>query len=239
MAKLKKRNQTPPGGWKFKNSTGFWLEGRTLESLVANVILHRKRNDKSAELNPQLVEEEVVEQICSTLDSTWCKEIVVQYQDQTKTLKLDKITSIARAALSLIKDSELVDHEELTRRQAICNRCFLNKPAQGCACATVYKMVDKAIPENRRDEGLQVCGACGCMINAKIQLKPNAVKEANKGKDYKYPSFCWQNDLPKEKKVEVKKEEVKPKPVVEKKKAPTVKKKVAKAKKKVSAKKKA
>ena len=240
MAKLKKRNQTPPGGWKFKDSTGFWVEGRTLDNLVTNVILHRKRNDAESSQDPAVVEEEVTEQICATLDESWCKDIVVQYQDQTKVLKLDKITSIARAAIALMKDTEFVDNKELARRQSICKKCFLNKPAQGCACAVVYKLVDSAVPENRRDEDLQMCGACGCMINAKIQLKPDAIKAANQGKTYKYPDFCWQNEQPKkqEKKevvVEEEKKEVIPEP--EPVKIVTAKKKVKKAKKKAAKKK--
>ncbi len=235
MIKIKKRNLVPPGGWKFKDpDSGFWLEGRSIEQLVSNVIYSRKKNGYTGSLDPEETEQEILKQICSIIGEPHCKsdEEMTIYEDKTGIFKLDKITSIASAALEMAKGEELVDGKELARRQAICNKCFLNRPARGCACATVYKMINAAIPDNRRDENLEMCGACGCMINAKIQLPMSAVNAANKGSNNKYPSHCWQLDKAEEKPKEVEKEET---PKVAKKKV-TAKKKV-KAKKKVAKKK--
>ena len=240
MIKLKRRNQTPPGGWRYKDDSSFWIEGASIEGLVANIILHRKRNGSSKSQDPSVVEQEALGQLCSILGNGWCKsdEPIPTYEDKTGFFKLDKITSVAKAALEMATGKELIGHDELARRQDICRKCFLNRPAKGCACAKVYKMINKAVPENRRDEDLQMCGACGCMINAKIQLPMSAVNAANKGSNNKFPSHCWQLteekqiDKAEEAKSEPKKEESKPVA----KKAPVAKKK-AKAKKKVAKKK--
>lgn len=244
MIKIKKRNLVPPGGWKFKDpDSGFWLEGRSIEQLVSNVILSRKKNGYTGSFDIEETEQEVLKQICSIIGEPHCKsdEEIVIYEDKTGIFKLDKITSIASAALEMAKGESLVDAKELARRQAICNKCFLNRPARGCACATVYKMINAAIPDNRRDENLEMCGACGCMINAKIQLPMSAVNAANKGSNNKYPSYCWQLDeqseLDESKEIETP-TEVKEvvEPIEEEKPKPVVKKKV-KAKKKVAKKK--
>ena len=233
MIKLKKRNQTPPGGWKYKDDSGFWIEGRNIDTLISNIILHRNRNGSSKSVDPVEVEQEVLHQLCSILDGTWCKSDVefATYEDKTSFFKLDKITSVAKAALEIAKGAELVDADELARRQDICRKCFLNKPPRGCACAVVYKTINASIPENRRDENLQMCGACGCMINAKIQLPMSAVNAANEGTNNKYPPHCWQLD--KAEKPAVKKEkEVKEEAPVEKVVKKTVAKKKAPVKKK-------
>ena len=237
MIKIKKRNLVPPGGWKFKDpDSGFWLEGRSIEQLVSNVIYSRKKNGYTGSLDVEETEQEVLKQICSIIGEPHCKsdEEMTIYEDKTGIFKLDKITSIASATLEMAKGDSLVDVKELTRRQAICNKCFLNRPARGCACASVYKMINAAVPENRRDENLEMCGACGCMINAKIQLPMSAVNAANKGSNNKYPSHCWQlGDSSKKEDTAITKKdtailEESPKPVANKK---------AKAKKKIAKKK--
>jgi len=80
-----------------------------------------------------------------------------------------------------------------------------------------------------------MCGACGCMINAKIQLPMSAVNAANKGSNNKYPSHCWQLDESKEIDTPTEVNEV-VEPIEEETPKPVVKKKV-KAKKKVAKKK--
>ena len=67
----------------------------------------------------------------------------------------------------------------------------MNQPVQGCRCAPLYRMVDRAIPEDRRFGDLHVCGVCGCSLKAKCAVPASVVVASDEGRDLPYPVGCW------------------------------------------------
>lgn len=198
MATLRKRNTTPPGGFNYKQrETGLWIHSHHLEGLVMKVIAHRKQKN----LEPIVYDEvqfEVETQICSYQTPRVCRpdnsETWDPTEDRTAGIDRGKIRAATSAMLSFIKDMSLVDESELARRQEICKGCYMNKGAKGCLCKPVYQMVDSLIPEDRKSEDLQVCGACGCALNAKVQVKEQVILDTH-DESIKYPELCWQREI--------------------------------------------
>lgn len=188
---------TPPNGWRFKNqSSGQWIIANHKKGLVEKVIFHRQQIDSGESLDPEIVGQEIDEQICLMLDDSWCKgdsgrEV---YSDVTKSLSTAQFKSLATATTGWLKGgAELVSKEVLSERQSICNTCPMNKHTNACACFPIYKAIERVVPQDRRNDNLGVCSICGCLINAKAQLKDEVIQASNKSSNPKFPSWCWQN----------------------------------------------
>ncbi len=195
MARMRFANTVPPRGWFFiQLETKLRITGESLGDLAAKVVSHRAyKGLPGATLDQAKLD--IERQICSRLGKRDC--LPEGTSDEWKpvndvpTLKLSQVMSFSKAAIEWIGSGrELVDKAEADRRAEICKGCPLNNPLVGCKCSIFYKMINKAIPFERRDPGLGICGSCGCSLIAKTNLPASTIKAAESGKTA-YPAHCW------------------------------------------------
>jgi len=193
--KLNKRNATPPGGWKYKQKeTGLWIDDNTsLEKLAVKVSAHRKYK----EIEPsdlESVTSDIETQICMRLDGDGCVGEGDVYKDQGFNLKLSNIESASKSLLKFMEmGGEFADPNEAGIRAEICRGCPFNRPAKSCLCNKFMKVVnDLVLKKGSPREGLDICGICGCSLQAKTNVPMEVVKKSNEGKNFKYPEWCWQ-----------------------------------------------
>lgn len=202
MAILKRRNETPPGGWVyFQKETEYTMKSENEDSLIALVVAHRKyRNLQPQE--PALVALDVERQICVRLGFGECKregtgDAWVPRDGSKQPVTMSGVLAFSRAALAfLASGAELAPMDEVARRAAGCRACPLNQPMSGCACNIFYKAIDAAIPRARRFDGLHVCRACDCSLVAKVNLTPAQIVVSNEGRNITWPEQeCFQKTI--------------------------------------------
>jgi len=198
MALLKHQNASPPGGWRYRQSeTGLVIIGDSLQDLTAKVVTHRQYKGLKPD-GPHLVGLEIQRQICSRLGADNCKaedgDSWVPISSAPRRLTLNDMLAFSRTALEFIKNGgSLAPKEEAKSRAAICLNCPLNQPASGCKCGTFYKMIAATIPSDRKFDGLNICQACACSLQAKVNV-PMSVLQTD-ARPIAYPVYCWMNPV--------------------------------------------
>lgn len=202
MALLKYRNEVPPSGfWYLQKETRLRVTGDNLKDLVLQVIAHRKHRG----LEPtdfDTVALEVERQICSRLGDFHCKpekgeENWTPVTLDSTVLKASNVASFSRAAWEWIKSGrELVPEEQAKERAAKCAQCPINWPLTGCKCGSLYRLIERGVPKEKRFEGLGVCAICQCSLPAKVWLPRNVINSSNEGRNLRFPQdgSCWQAD---------------------------------------------
>lgn len=202
MAILKRRHETPPGGWVyFQRETEFTIKGENEDALIASVVAHRKyRNLQPQE--PPLVALDIERQICVRLGHGECRpesknDGWVPRDGRKQGVTMSGVLAFSKAALAFIASgAELAPMEEVTRRAAGCRGCPLNQPMSGCACGIFYKAIDATIPRVRRFDGLHVCRACDCSLVAKVNLTEAQIIASNEGRNITWPEQeCFQKTI--------------------------------------------
>lgn len=197
MATLKDRTHTvtPPGGWRYvQPETGVQFATRSWQSLVSEVREHREYKGIPVET----VELDIERQICMRDTGGQCiPEPGEDYRpvaDLTARLTTSMAVSLTKGvATFLAGGAQWVDKAEAERRAAICRGCPFNKPASLCSCSSVYKLLDSLVPSERHLQGVSVCMACGCTLQAKANMPIEAV-QASLPPGITLPPFCWQKD---------------------------------------------
>lgn len=200
MALIKSTRLVPPGGWRYvQPETAMRFSSEfSFEELVAQVKNHREYK----QLSTETLEEDIQRQMCSGLSGEHCRpepgESWTPVKDLTASLStslaVKLMSSVTRALMKFVLGGlEFVPKAEAVRRADICQRCPFNKPATLCACSSVYGAVEKLIPDDRKELGVSVCMACGCSLQAKVNL-PNDVILASLPDDLVLPSWCWQRE---------------------------------------------
>ena len=196
MSKLRHPSDVPPCGWQYlEPRTRLTLKGDNLADLVSHVHTHRQHNGFPDSLEQARLD--VQRQICSKLGTRECvpegpDDPWKPVHDLTRTASVTEILAFSRAALDwLMGGREIVPLEVNEARRKTCAACPMNQPVQGCRCAPLYRMVDRAIPEDRRFGDLHVCGVCGCSLKAKCAVPASVVAASDEGRDLPYPVGCW------------------------------------------------
>lgn len=199
MAKIKDHNLIPPGGWRFvERATGLRFEADNWNDLVAAVTRHRQYKGLSIE---GLVDE-IEEQLCMGLSTEFCKpapgEDYRPVNDLTQALTTEMAISANRALVETLKravlgESVWNDPAEAKARADVCRTCPFNKPTKNCSCHAVYRAINLLIPKAREQPGLGVCMACGCSLQAKVNL-PAEVVVASQNPSTVFPKWCWQKN---------------------------------------------
>lgn len=149
---------------------------------------------------PRATMEEVVvdveRQICARLTKNECSpegpDDVLRPVTESNVLSINAAMKASGAALKwLATGAQVVPMDQLTNRQAACLACPLNNPIPSCKCSIFYKTINALVPEARRHDGLYVCSACSCSLNAKVQMPLDMVIQADEGRDIQYASGCW------------------------------------------------
>lgn len=196
MALLKSPNTAPPGGFRYRQAeTGLTLIGDSLQALTAQVVSHRRHKGLKPD-GEHLVGLEIQRQICTRLGHDYCKaeqnDNWVPIVAEAKRSTLNDMLAFSKVALEFIKGGgQMVPKEEAQRRAAICKDCPLNQPAAGCKCGTFYKMIAATVPADRKFADLNVCKACACTLQAKVNVPMSVLQVDNR--PISYPDFCWMN----------------------------------------------
>ena len=197
MATLRNPNEAPPGEFQYTEyRTGLRFKEHTLVDCISKVIEHRRHRG----LMPQdylTVRAEIERQICARLGNDHCKsegpdDTWKPVNDLTLTIRLSDIMAASRALLEWLSSGlGTASMVETQSRRAICSRCSLKKPATGCKCDILFKMIAAAVPKERQFEDLHICGACGCSLKAKCSAPANVIAASEKGRNLTYPTQCW------------------------------------------------
>lgn len=196
MARLKHRNQRPPGGLKYVQAeTRLLLDGDNYNELVKKVLAHRQYKHLPR-ATKQEVEEDVERQMCARLSKNECHSEgpndELRPVEENLVLTVSSVTRFTAAALRwLATGAEVVPMEQLKKRQEICATCPLNTSLRACKCSLFYKSIDALVPQARRHPDLRVCSACGCSCQAKVQMPLKMVIDADEGRNIRYPTVCW------------------------------------------------
>ena len=200
MAKLRNPNEGPPGGFRYTEyRSGLQIKEPTLMDCAHKVVEHRKHRGWGP-IDVQTVRAEVERQICSRLGAQHCvsegpDDKWKPINDMMLNFRLSSIMAASKAALEWLSSGlGMSSMEENQRRRALCSNCTLNQPATGCKCSVLYRMIDNAVPAERRFEDLHICGACGCSLKAKCAAPDNVIIASEKGRDLTYPHHCWVPD---------------------------------------------
>lgn len=194
MARLKHLSIVPPGGWRYvQPETAARFTADTLAELTRQVQAHREYKG----LPSDTLALDVECQLCAGLDGDWCRpepgEDYRPVRDLTAQLTTAMALSLGRAITAFVAGGgALVEKSEAERRAAICRGCPFNKPAKLCACSSVYGVVEALIPKDRKEPGVSVCMACGCSLQAKVNL-PAEVIAASLPEGLVMPQWCWQS----------------------------------------------
>ena len=197
MAKLKNPNETPPGGFEFKeHRTGLMVKGNNIFELETNVSTHRQYRGIGP-TDKQTIRAEVMRQICKRLGSAHCipeskYDPWKPVEDLTLSIGLSQVMAASRAMLEWISSGfGMASMEETQARREICAVCPLNRHAHGCKCDMLYKMINSAVPKERQFADLNICGACGCSLKAKCSAPANVIIASEQGKNTVYANECW------------------------------------------------
>jgi len=202
MALLKFSNTTPPGGWLYKQpETLFEMKAENAEALLNLVVAHRNFKGLTP-TDRETVWKEIQRQICTRLGLRECKsegkDDPWKPQDGSKPLiTMDGMIAFSKAALKFVASGgELAPMEEVQRRAEICLRCPMNQPVVGCSCNIFYKLIEASVPKARRIDGLNLCMACSCSLQAKINLTEEQIITSNEGRDITWPQqACFQREI--------------------------------------------
>lgn len=202
MARLKFRNEAPPGGWRFfQPETRLMIKGDGPDNLLDLVVAHRKYKHLQP-TDRETVWLEIERQLCSRLSERNCSkegpnDDWVPVKEPERIVDFGAIVGFSRAALEWVGSGrELVSETEAQRRAAICLACPLNLPSEGCLpCSVLYGLIEKSIPKHRRIAGLEVCSICHCTNTAKVHLPESVIRESNRERGLTFPAHCWQKDL--------------------------------------------
>lgn len=205
MAKIFNTSMIPPGGWNYRErATGHWFTADSKAFLIRDVIAHRVYKG----LPVDSVEHDVEEQICLKLDERWCKacdegERYEPVVDRTKGLTTEMAYAANKAIISFIKGAVLalltgkspfIAPDVAEERADICRGCPFNKPLNGCSCQEAYKIIEKLIPEKRHQPGAHICAACGCSLQAKVNMPDDVIRDSI-SPGMAFPPWCWQRPL--------------------------------------------
>lgn len=197
MALLKGFRDAPAGGWRYvQPETGVRFESDTFDDLISKILPHRKYKGIPFD-NLRL---DVQRQICASQTNGECEaepgEDYRPINDLTASMTTGKALSFGRSIVSALAEvaagrAPLCPVEESQARATVCRGCPFNKDAALCSCTAVYKAVEASIPKDRRQPGISVCMACGCSLQAKVNLPLKVVNDGNHP-EMVFPDWCWQ-----------------------------------------------
>jgi hypothetical protein len=196
MALIKSFHVIPPGSWRYvQPETGVRFHSDFSFAEIADQV--RKHREYKG-LPVDTVEVDIQRQMCAGLTDNHCKpepgEDWQPVKDLTAELTTEMAKSLGKAVLAFVlTGGEFVPKTEAAARANVCRGCPFNKPATLCACSSVYGVMEKLIPPDRREPGVSVCMACGCSLQAKVNL-PAEVIQKSLPAEITLPKWCWQRN---------------------------------------------
>jgi hypothetical protein len=199
MAILRRQQEIPPDFRYVQMETGCDMTAATPGQLVRKVIEHRLHKGLGP-LEPEEVWLEIQRQICSGLGPIYCRpepgEKWRPIKSLARELTLEKVQAFSEGLIAFFRSgARLVDEEVAKARGDTCRGCRFNIHAKGCLCEPFYKLIALLVPKARQQKDLRICAACGCSLQAKVNLPDESVRQSNAGRDLVFPDYCWQAKL--------------------------------------------
>lgn len=195
MMRLKNYKECVPNGYRYlvpETGTDFvaWDIGSLFDLVRENLV-------KNGHLVPLDLQEKIEDQMCLSLPPGWC-----EYDNPNRVRPNTALTwADVRSGIQVFSDwmgkgLPYVSQEEANRRAKICGNCPLNVTVTGCsACHKLAAQVTANV-STPYDESLKACGACSCLLRAKVHF-PLDILEKNTTNVARavYPQveWCWLN----------------------------------------------
>lgn len=187
--------ESPSGGWKFVVSeTGVTVKAPFYKNLRNRAKAHLEANGLSV---PD--EESMQDKACadSGLAYPFCGKEAPRPIAGMPLLTLGMASRFVKTVLAAVQDRKFVSQEEAKRRMDICMACPYSQGIGGCKpCSSVFSVMDKLLKKSPivPEKDKEFCGACGCLVQAKVLLENSTLDKAEDGIDRPpYHANCWRN----------------------------------------------
>lgn len=178
----------PPGGMYFYTipETGSKFTSPTPTGLLDMIRAHYRANNLPV---PENIDALIADHICKRVPKGFCEG-----EPESKFLSVGDIREGTRLLIQkarLGSPGFLVTQAEAERRAAICSACPLNLHGVCTSCTSGLKNLARMLIANKttsRDDLLDTCAECGCMLKAKVHVSIEGLAVTQK---HAYPSNCW------------------------------------------------
>ena len=184
------RGPVPPDGYRYVDpQDGFVSHAWDYRTWVETARRHMEVNNREVPLS---LEADMQEQLCRILPPGWCN-----YDDPARPrpgIALEW-TDLAKGLVTFGKwiadGCQFVSQAEADRRALVCSRCYLNMNVSGCAGCQKAVTAVVAGRTTKYDESLRACGACKCMLRAKVHFPLKTLDTQTESLQSMYPEHCW------------------------------------------------
>jgi hypothetical protein len=184
------RGPVPPDGYRYVDpEDGFLSHSYDYRTWIEQEAKHLEANGKPV---PADLEAIMQEQLCLLLPPGWCSYDDPQRPRPSLALEWgDMMGGLKTFGKWIAQGCGFVPQAEAERRALICSRCYLNMNVVGCA--SCQKLVTETIGSRvtKYDYALKACGACKCMLRAKVHFPLDTLDTETQKLQEIYPEHCW------------------------------------------------
>ena len=187
---IKEQGPCPPDGFRYVDPLdGFVAHAWAYNDWVPLEEAHLRANGREV---PADLGERMQEQLCMTLPPGWCMFDDPARPRATTSLGWGDIERGVKVFSAWIAGgSSYVTQAEADRRALICSRCYLNVNVEGCgACHKAVELVTRN-KKTKYDFALKACGACHCLLKAKVHFPIEVLDREGQEVQKVYPEHCW------------------------------------------------
>jgi hypothetical protein len=180
----------PPDGFRYVDPVDGWeCHAWSYNDWVELYTRHLQANGREV---PCLVGLLMQDQLCRTLPPGWCNYDDPGRRRASGSLDWgDMAAGVATFTRWIAAGAEYVSQDEASRRALICSRCYLNMNISGCSnCHKAAAEVTKN-RKTKYDFALKGCGACKCLLSAKVHFPVDILNKDMRNVQEIYPSHCW------------------------------------------------
>lgn len=159
MLKLRHRDITVPGGWRYQQPNGPMIEGGDLGHLIEQVTKYRIKFN----LPVSDVAAEVEDEICRRTGAKCAPPKPAL--GGTRAVTTSDVFRFLFTMKSWIKNGSIVEQSVAERRAEVCAGCKFQVTPTGCfGCSGILGTIFALIGDRktRMDDNLKSCGICGC-----------------------------------------------------------------------------
>jgi hypothetical protein len=140
------------------------------------------------------LEEKFEDQLCRTLDPSWCTYDPLGRPRVSASLDWDSVQNgLGTFARWFASGFKVVEKAEAERRALICGRCYLNVHVAGCPGCHQLASAITLKHSTRYDSSLKGCAVCKCLLRAKVHVPISILDTYAPGVQSLYPNHCWLN----------------------------------------------
>lgn len=195
--------ESPPGGWRYTvPQTGVTLTAPFFKPLYLKVVAHMSANGiEVGDDFREIVEDGACKE--TRPPGSWCSKRkpkpVAHGRPAALLIHVDRFL---RSVWQALRDRKFVSREVAEKRMDICRRCPLRSDLPG-GCQSCFSLVKAALKFVERnpiqiepdEDGIvrNACGACWCLLPAKVILPNSTLDKAEGSERPEYWEGCWRN----------------------------------------------